>query len=57
MTTRLHPAFLAGLRLHTRTQCALAVVPDKARFASLFVKRGLCPDLGGLYKLPKIVGY
>ena len=34
----------------------MSVLPDKARFASLFVKRGLCPDLGGLYKLPKIVG-
>lgn len=36
--------------------CDIIIASDQARFASLFVKRGLCPDLGGLNRLPQIVG-
>ena len=34
----------------------MRVASTEARFASLFVKRGLITDLGGLWRLPKLVG-
>ena len=36
--------------------CDIIIASEEARFASLFVKRGLVPDLGGLHRLPRIVG-
>ena len=36
--------------------CDIRICSDNARFASLFVKRGLVPDVGGFWRLPKIVG-
>lgn len=34
----------------------IRIASDKARFAELFVKRGLPCDVGGFYRLPAIVG-
>lgn len=34
----------------------MRIASTEARFASLFVKRGLITDLGGLWRLPKLVG-
>jgi enoyl-CoA hydratase/carnithine racemase len=34
----------------------LRIASDRARFAELFVKRGLPCDIGGFYRLPAIVG-
>jgi enoyl-CoA hydratase/carnithine racemase len=34
----------------------MRLASTEARFASLFVKRGLITDLGGLWRLPKLVG-
>ncbi len=34
----------------------IRIASDKARFAELFVKRGLPCDIGGFYRLPAIVG-
>ncbi|HKI73245.1 MAG TPA: enoyl-CoA hydratase-related protein [Pseudomonadales bacterium] len=34
----------------------LRIASEKARFGELFVKRGLVSDIGGLTRLPKIVG-
>jgi enoyl-CoA hydratase/carnithine racemase len=36
--------------------CDLRVASERARFGELFVKRGLISDLGGLWRLPEIVG-
>src|SRR5262249_61289595 len=34
----------------------LRICSDRARFAELFIKRGLVCDVGGFYRLPAIVG-
>jgi enoyl-CoA hydratase/carnithine racemase len=36
--------------------CDLRIASERARFGELFVKRGLVSDLGGLWRLPEIVG-
>lgn len=36
--------------------CDIRVASEKARFGELFVKRGLVSDIGGLWRLPQIVG-
>jgi len=36
--------------------CDLAVMADSARLIEVFVKRGIIPDAGGCYLLPRIVG-
>ena len=34
----------------------IRLASEKARFSEMFVKRGLCPDVGGFYRLPALVG-
>ena len=34
----------------------IRIASDKAKFAELFVKRGLPCDIGGFYRLPAVVG-
>jgi enoyl-CoA hydratase/carnithine racemase len=34
----------------------IRIASEKAKFSEMFVKRGLCPDVGAFYKLPAIVG-
>jgi enoyl-CoA hydratase/carnithine racemase len=34
----------------------IRIASDKAKFAELFIKRGLICDVGGFYRLPAIVG-
>ncbi len=36
--------------------CDIRLASDRAKFAELFVKRGLISDVGGLHRLPNIVG-
>lgn len=36
--------------------CDLVVMSDSAKFVEVFVKRGIMPDAGGAYLLPRVVG-
>jgi 2-(1,2-epoxy-1,2-dihydrophenyl)acetyl-CoA isomerase len=36
--------------------CDVVIATDRARFAEIFVKRGLTVDFGGTWLLPRIVG-
>jgi 2-(1,2-epoxy-1,2-dihydrophenyl)acetyl-CoA isomerase len=36
--------------------CDIVVMADRARFIEVFVRRGIIPDAGGAYLLPRLVG-
>ena len=36
--------------------CDIRIASERARFGELFIKRGLVSDIGGLQRLPQIVG-
>ena len=46
----------AGFGCDLALACDLRVVSDRAVFGEIFVKRGLMPDGGGTWLLPRIVG-
>ena len=46
----------AGIGAHLAFAADLVVAADSARFIEVFVRRGLVPDGGGAYLLPRIVG-
>jgi 2-(1,2-epoxy-1,2-dihydrophenyl)acetyl-CoA isomerase len=46
----------AGGGLHLALACDLVVAAEHARFISVFVRRGIAPDAGGAYILPRLVG-
>lgn len=46
----------AGLGAHLVFACDLVVASTEASFIEVFVRRGLIPDAGGLYLLPRMVG-
>jgi enoyl-CoA hydratase/carnithine racemase len=46
----------AGFGCDLALACDLRVVSDRAVFGEIFVKRGLMPDGGGTWHLPRIVG-
>lgn len=45
-----------GAGMNLALGCDLVIATDRARFAELFVKRGLTPDFGGSWLLPRTVG-
>ena len=46
----------AGIGAHLAFACDLVVAAQEARFIEVFVRRGISPDGGGAYLLPRIVG-
>lgn len=46
----------AGLGAHLAFACDLVIAAEPARFIEVFVRRGLVPDGGGAYLLPRLIG-
>ncbi|MET8581027.1 enoyl-CoA hydratase-related protein [Streptomyces collinus] len=46
----------AGLGAHLAFACDLVLAAESARFVEVFVRRGLVPDGGGAYLLPRLIG-
>ena len=46
----------AGLGAHLAFACDLVLAAESAKFIEVFVRRGLVPDGGGAYLLPRLIG-
>ncbi|MFI2368363.1 enoyl-CoA hydratase/isomerase family protein [Streptomyces sp. NPDC018833] len=46
----------AGIGAHLAFACDLVLASQEARFVEVFVRRGLVPDGGGAYLLPRLIG-
>ncbi|ARP71652.1 enoyl-CoA hydratase [Streptomyces pluripotens] len=46
----------AGLGAHLALACDLVLAAESARFIEVFARRGLVPDAGGAYLLPRLIG-
>lgn len=46
----------AGMGAHMALACDLVIAAEEAKFIEVFVRRGLIPDAGGTWLLPRLVG-
>lgn len=46
----------AGIGAHLALACDLVIAAEQATFIEVFVRRGLVPDGGGAYLLPRLIG-
>lgn len=46
----------AGIGAHVAFACDLVIAADTAKFIEVFIRRGIVPDGGGAYLLPRIIG-
>jgi len=46
----------AGIGAHMAFACDLVIAAESAKFVEVFVRRGLVPDGGGAYLLPRLIG-
>lgn len=46
----------AGIGAHLALACDLVIASERARFIEVFVRRGIPPDAGGAWLLPRLVG-
>ncbi|MEU6820403.1 enoyl-CoA hydratase-related protein [Streptomyces atriruber] len=46
----------AGIGAHLAYACDLVIAAEQAKFIEVFVRRGLVPDGGGAYLLPRLIG-
>lgn len=46
----------AGIGAHLAFACDLVLAAESAKFVEVFVRRGLVPDGGGAYLLPRLIG-
>ena len=49
-------ATAAGGGLHLAMACDLVLAAEEATFLAVFVRRGIAPDAGGAYLLPRLIG-
>jgi enoyl-CoA hydratase/carnithine racemase len=45
-----------GWGMDLSLMCDIRIASENAKFGELFIKRGLMPDLGGIWRLPQVVG-
>ncbi len=50
------PGITAGTTFSLALACDFRIASEKARFSMVFVKRGLVPDNGATYYLPRMIG-
>jgi len=55
-TDFLNSAGAAGFGCNLALCCDVIYASEDAKFIEVFVKRGMCPDGGGTYFLPRLVG-
>ena len=46
----------AGIGVQMALACALLVAADEARFVQVFARRGIVPDGGAAFLLPRLIG-